>query len=74
MNALKNRKALEESASAGCYQCLAVIPTQDVADWTDWGQTGLCPMCGCDCLIADSHGVPLDEEHLKKIHDYWLGK
>lgn len=72
--ALKNRKAVEESTACGCYQCLAIVPTPDIIDWTDYGQTALCPKCGCDCLIAQSFAIPLDEASMKQLYDYWFGK
>lgn len=72
--AWKNRKAVEESPACGCYQCLAVFSSEDIEEWTDYGNTAMCPKCGCDCVIAQSHAIPLDTQHLKQIHDYWLAK
>jgi uncharacterized paraquat-inducible protein A len=71
--ALKNRVAIEESEVAGCYQCLAVFSTKDINEWTDWGQTALCPKCRCDCVLAQSLSIPLDEPTLTEIQSYWLG-
>jgi hypothetical protein len=72
--AMKNRQALEESATCGCYQCLSVMSTQDITDWTDWGNTALCPKCGCDCLIAQSFGIALDKKNLGELNQHWFGK
>lgn len=72
--AMKNQLAIAESQTCGCYQCLAVMSTQDITEWTDWGMTAICPKCGCDCLLAQSFGIPLDEQNLKNINQYWFSK
>jgi hypothetical protein len=72
--AFQNYTALAESESCGCYQCLAVMSVQDITFWTDYGKTGVCPKCGCDCLIAQTLGIPLDAASLKEIHDHWFAK
>lgn len=72
--AWKNRKAMEESSTCGCYQCLAILSTEDIEEWTDYGHTALCPKCGCDCLIPQSHAIPIDQQSMKELYDHWFGR
>lgn len=68
-----NRKTVQESQACGCYQCLAVVSTEDIVTWTDDNKTALCPECGCDCLVPQSHGLPLDRDTLSQLKQYWFG-
>jgi hypothetical protein len=74
MMAWKNRKAMLESALCGCYQCLAIMSTEDIEEWTDYGMTAMCPKCGCDCLIPQSNSIPMDEGSMKELKDHWLSR
>lgn len=35
------------------------------------GMTAVCPICEDDSLIASSCDVPLTEEFLRSVYDYW---
>jgi hypothetical protein len=69
---MKNEKFIEESESCGCYSCLSTFSKHDIINWTDDGKTAICPVCHVDSVLADTYGIPLDKEHLKIVHDYWL--
>jgi hypothetical protein len=71
--AWKNSKSMQESETCGCYQCLQVMSVQEIEEWTDYGNTAICPKCGCDCLIPQSSSIPMYSQALKIIRDYWLG-
>ena len=73
-HAWDNRRQMGESQLCGCYQCLKVFPTEEIEEWTDYGKTALCPKCGCDCLIPQSQGIPLDDAGLGAVHEYWFKK
>ncbi len=49
---IRNRENLAISPHASCYQCIRLVKTADITDWTDEGQTALCPNCDIDSLIA----------------------
>jgi hypothetical protein len=69
---MRNRNAVEESEVCGCYYCLSVFSKHDIVDWTDNSQTAICPKCNVDSVLAQSHGISLEQDVLQKIHDYWF--
>ena len=46
----KNRKLLEQSQLCGCYYCCKIYPTSKIKEWTDRGETAICP-CGIDSVV-----------------------
>lgn len=72
MSAIKNRKEIEQSPRCGCFKCLAIMETKDVVNWTDKGQTAICPLCNHDSLLPESYG-DLNEQSLLAIRTYWFG-
>jgi hypothetical protein len=53
-----HREALAAADEASCYYCVATFPCKgdDFPDeWTDNGQTALCPVCGIDAVIPGRH-------------------
>jgi len=71
---MKNKKLIDESESCGCYSCLSVFSKHDITEWTDSESTALCPKCKVDSVLAQTYGVPLDEQNLKIVHNHWLKK
>ena len=69
--AFRNKTKLSESEKAGCYNCCAVFPTNEITEWTDDNETAICPKCNVDAVLADVM-VPLNEENLKSINQYWF--
>lgn len=65
---MKNREAVEKSEQCGCYHCLSVFESKDIADWTDNNQTALCPNCAVDTVIPDVSDIKVLEASQK----YWL--
>jgi NAD-dependent SIR2 family protein deacetylase len=72
-NALKlanrNKNTLQNSKNAGCFKCLKVFETQTITEYTDQGETGLCPHCGYDSVIAEN-GFKVDEAYLRSVKDF----
>ena len=64
---LRNRAAIEEAESASCFYCFASFRNIKYIEWTDKGETALCPDCGVDSMLP---GVrPKQElEGLRKAH------
>ena len=69
---MRNRVSIDESEVCGCYHCCNTFSKLDIIEWTDGQQTAICPHCSIDSVIAQSFGVPLDEEHLLAMHNYWF--
>jgi len=69
---MRNKTALESVAKAGCYQCLEIYETKEIKEWTDQGQTALCPKCHVDSVIPSSSFNELTKEKLEEIKKYWF--
>lgn len=67
--AMRNKKALSNSTKAGCYYCLEIYDPKDIKEYTDQGETAICPKCNIDAVIAENN---ISKDELKKIHDYWF--
>ncbi len=66
--AMKNRISLEFQTVCSCYQCLKTFAPGAVIDWTDEGQTAICPHCGVDAVIPGQVGL----NDLQEAHRVWL--
>lgn len=69
---MKNKALLEISSNAGCYSCCKTFPASEVKEYTDKGETALCPYCSVDTVVGDSSGYILSEENLKVAQKYWF--
>lgn len=69
---IQHRNELEKSEVCGCFYCLAVFPSTDIAEWIDDSQTALCPRCEVDSVIGSASGYPITREFLLRMHDYWF--
>lgn len=69
---MNNKKALSFTETAGCYQCLNIFAAKEITEWTDQGQTAICPFCATDSVLADSPSMAINEDLLKQIKEYWL--
>lgn len=70
---LNNRKEVSFCAKAGCYKCCNIFEVKEINEYTDNGNTCLCPKCKFDTVVADMDGT-LTEARLKKANNYWFGK
>lgn len=66
MRAMRNRRSL--GGSCGCYKCLAVFPTSEITEWTDGGETAICPKCHADAVLDTT-----ESELLKAAQKFWFG-
>jgi NAD-dependent SIR2 family protein deacetylase len=69
---MKNRRHVTTSKTCGCYYCGHIFPPGDVKEWTDQGETALCPRCWVDAVLADSQQVRIEPDVLRKAHLYWF--
>jgi len=49
-----------------------VFLPNEIQDWTDDGDTALCPKCGIDSVIGSVSGYPIQREFLSKMHNHWF--
>src|SRR5262245_50647288 len=72
-HSIRHFAELWRSGLCGCFCCLDVFEFEDVREWTDGGQTALCPSCGIDSVIGDGSGFPITEEFLAAMEARWFG-
>lgn len=70
----KNKSLLSISRNAGCYHCCKIFKADEVKEFTDEGETALCPICKVDAIIFDCIGYELTESNLQKSYKYWFAK
>jgi len=73
-HSMNNREALENDKQCGCYHCIAIFSPQEVIEWTDEGETALCPHCEVDSIIGESSGYPITGEFLQSMDNFAFGK
>ena len=61
------------SGLCGCFSCIDIFEFKDIEEWTDQGQTALCPSCGTDAVIGDYTGLPIEEDFLDTMRTRFLG-
>jgi hypothetical protein len=53
--------------------CTSVYDARLVIDYTDNGQTALCPICGLDSVVGDACGIIIDETSISMLNDKFCG-
>lgn len=67
----RNRSSLARSAICGCFYCLNEYPFQRISEWTDDGETAICPCCGVDAVLGFS-SPSADHGLLRDMHKHWF--
>ncbi|AMT70524.1 cytoplasmic protein [Mycobacteroides immunogenum] len=67
-----NRSALSRSDVCGCFYCLAIYSPSAITEWTDYDDSGLCPKCGIDSVLAKASGYPITTTFLTRMHTRWF--
>lgn len=70
--AMHNKKELEKSAMCGCFHCLALFDPKEIKEWTDDGNTAVCPFCFIDAILPESSDIYLDKDVLHRLNTYWF--
>jgi hypothetical protein len=80
----QHRALLARSDRAGCFYCRTMFNPSEIVDWidgrqvdtgnTDKGVTALCPRCGIDAVLPSAAPIPLSEDLLTSMHQYWFEK
>lgn len=70
---IRNREALAQSSLAACYYCQSVFAPAEVSEFTDGGETGLCPHCGIDAVLPGNAGYGFSEATLRALNEFWFG-
>ena len=70
-HSMRNRPFLTGQTRCGCFHCQQTYAADEIADWTDDGQTAICPRCGVDAVLS-SHTDPLTADFLARVHARWF--
>ena len=62
---------LENSVKCGCAGCRSTFDYEEITNWTENGQTALCPNCG-EALVAgfDSHFIVINDNLMASYRKY----
>lgn len=69
---MRNKNLQSISNNAGCYYCCKIFESKSVINYTDEGETALCPHCGIDAVIFDCTNFQMNVENLQKAKKYWF--
>lgn len=69
---MDNRHEIERSMECACFDCGEIYNASEVTEWTDNGNTALCPHCGMDCVLGDASGIALTSEFLNAMYRHWF--
>lgn len=69
-----HRDEIYQSGPCGCFSCLETFEPRVIEEWTDRGDTALCPFCGIDAVLGDASGYPVTEEFLAAMNARWFGR
>ncbi len=67
-----NRNTVMLSSKCYCFFCMHRMVPGEITDYTDNGQTALCPQCGMDCVIPDGIEEEVNEGIAAEMHLYWF--
>ncbi len=69
----EHRAAIERSTLCGCFYCRRSYASAEIVEWTDSGETALCPRCGIDSVVGDASGFPVaDKDFLSAMRSFWF--
>ena len=72
-HAMKNKGELDNSPLFGCYSCMHTGETKEITEWTDKGETAICPNCKTDTILSGSI-TEINKDNLKSINEFWFQK
>lgn len=67
-----HRALLNQSELCGCFYCEATFSPEEIREYTDRGQTALCPRCSIDSVIPAAAGYALTAQFLSAMEKYWF--
>ena len=69
-----NREELKNSSLCWCISCLGSFPPSMIDDWTDEGNTAICPFCSVDAIVGNASGFNLTPQLLRTLNKkYFMG-
>ena len=68
-----NWESVKGSGLFGCCYCGGIFPSSAVTKKLLDGDTVLCPRCYNEFVIGDASGIPVREDVLEELHDWFFG-
>lgn len=70
---INNRRDMALAPLAGCYYCCKTFSPKEITEYTDNGNTCVCPLCKVDAVVADNtNSITVDL--LERAKKYWFSK
>lgn len=67
-----NREKIEHTDLCGCFYCKKTFQPNEIKQWTDEGQTAICPKCGVDSVIYNDSEYMITQEDLGILNKYYF--
>lgn len=67
-----HKKQLEKSGGCACFYCVQMFCFDEIDDWTDDGETAICPKCGIDAVIPADIIPEEGGSFVKRMQQYWF--
>jgi NAD-dependent SIR2 family protein deacetylase len=67
-----NRRFMTQGVVCRCFHCLHAFPAEQINQWTDDGETALCPNCGVDAVLSSS-AVTLSDRLIEHLRATYFG-
>ena len=67
-----NRNLIAVANKCYCFHCKAALDRHEIEDYTDNGQTAICPKCRIASIIPDSIEDSIDENVIAEMQEYWF--
>ena len=79
-----NWAQIQASSVCGCCSCMETFSPEEIVAWTGLDmndvddpaavdkQTAMCPRCGCEAVLGDKSGFPINAHFLGRMNDAWF--
>ena len=71
-HSINNKVEIEISKECVCFYCARRFAPASIVEWTDGGQTAICPHCSIDSVIGDAAPYQLDAAFIAGMAKRWF--
>jgi hypothetical protein len=71
-HSIRHRAEIEASDLCGCFYCERIFSREQIGEWTDDGDTALCPHCGIDSVLGSASGFEITAGFLSQMRAAWF--
>ncbi|MEK6832559.1 MAG: cytoplasmic protein [Nanoarchaeota archaeon] len=69
-----NKESINKSKMCGCFYCLSWFKPELIMEWTDKGETAICPFCKVDSVLGERDEYMLNDLLLENMKEYWFDR